>query len=67
MRNGRDTAKALPVRRRNLLSIGWTIVGMLAIGVAVCVLVKVGLTGALGCLVFGAGAVWAGHKSRRWE
>ncbi|RQQ48680.1 hypothetical protein [Burkholderia stagnalis] len=67
MRNGRDTAKALPVRRRNLLSIGWTIVGVLAIGVAVCVLVKVGLTGALGCLVFGAGAIWAGHRSRRWE
>ncbi|KWI31977.1 hypothetical protein [Burkholderia stagnalis] len=67
MRNGLDTAKALPVRRRNLLSIGWTIVGVLAIGFAACVLVKVGLTGALGCLVFGAGAIWAGLRSRRWE
>ncbi|RQY49622.1 hypothetical protein DF112_23365 [Burkholderia stagnalis] len=67
MRNGRDTAKTLPVRRRNLLSIGWTIVGVLAIGVAACVLVKVGLTGALGCLVFGAGAIWVGHRTRRWE
>ncbi|KVD21117.1 hypothetical protein WJ95_21510 [Burkholderia ubonensis] len=67
MPDGLDTAKALPVRRRNLLSIGWTIVGVLAIGVAVCALVKVRLTGALACLVFGAGAIWAGHRSRRWE
>ncbi|KVO99437.1 hypothetical protein WL21_02460 [Burkholderia ubonensis] len=67
MPDGFDTAKASPVRRRNLLSIGWTIVGVLAIGVAVCALVKVRLTGALACLVFGAGAIWAGHRSRRWE
>ncbi|KVU44570.1 hypothetical protein BGV68_20410 [Burkholderia ubonensis] len=67
MPDGLDTAKASPVRRRNLLSIGWTIVGVLAIGVAVCALVKVRLTGALACLVFGAGAIWAGHRSRRWE
>ncbi|KWZ58476.1 hypothetical protein WK57_18580 [Burkholderia ubonensis] len=67
MPDGLDTTKASPVRRRNLLSIGWTIVGVLAIGVAVCALVKVRLTGALACLVFGAGAIWAGHRSRRWE
>ncbi|KWA74637.1 hypothetical protein WL29_01920 [Burkholderia ubonensis] len=67
MLDGLDTAKASPVWRRNLLSIGWTIVGVLAIGVAVCALVKVRLTGALACLVFGAGAIWAGHRSRRWE
>ncbi|RQY14901.1 hypothetical protein DF117_27645 [Burkholderia stagnalis] len=67
MRNGHDTAKAPPARRCNLLSIGWTIVGVLAIGVAACALVKIGLTGALGCLVFGAGAIWAGHRTRRWE
>ncbi|KVD30228.1 hypothetical protein WI84_26505 [Burkholderia ubonensis] len=67
MPDGLDTAKASPVRRRNLLSIGWTVVGVLAIGVAACALVKIGLTGALGCLAFGAGAIWAGHRSRRWE
>ncbi|AJY38130.1 hypothetical protein I6G56_00740 (plasmid) [Burkholderia humptydooensis] len=67
MPDGLDTPKAPPVRGRNLLSIGWTIVGVLAIGIAACALVKIGLTGALGCLVFGAGAIWAGHRSRRWE